>query len=84
MLDNYKKILDIVNANIENTAITNEQADEDLSLFGMDSITFIKIIVDLEETFKIEIPDEKLLITEMGTLNKIVEVVLNVLEAVNK
>ena len=69
------KILDIINANIENETITSEQADEDLSLLGMDSITFIKIVAALEETFEIEVPDSKLLITEMGTLNKIIDVV---------
>ena len=41
----------------------------------MDSITFIRIIVELEELFEIEIPDEKLLITEMSTIRKMVEVV---------
>lgn len=73
------KILEIINANIESADIQIEQADEDLSLIGMDSITFIKIVVALEETFEIEIPDEKLLITEMGTINKMIDVVSTVL-----
>ena len=41
---------------------------------GMDSITFVQIIVALEEEFECEIPDSKLLITEMNTIQKIVEV----------
>ena len=69
------KILDIINSNIEKVNISIEQADEDLSTIGMDSILFISIVVAMEETFGIEIPDEKLLITEMGTLNKMIGVV---------
>lgn len=41
---------------------------------GMDSITFIQIIVGLEEAFDCEIPDSKLLITEMNTAQKMIEV----------
>ena len=40
----------------------------------MDSITFIKIIVAVEEEFECEIPDSKLLLGEMNTVNKIVQV----------
>lgn len=71
-----ESILEIVNANIENSEISLEQVDEDLSQQGMDSIKFIRIVISLEETFEIEIPDEKLLITEMRTLNKLLEVVI--------
>jgi len=78
------KILEIINSNIENAAVKCEQADEDLSLIGMDSITFIKIVVTLEETFEIEVPDEKLLITEMGTLNKMIGVVSTALGIANE
>jgi Acyl carrier protein len=66
-----EKVLDILNTNIENTEITTVQSDEDLSQLGMDSIMFIRIIVSLEEEFECEIPDSKLLITEMNTVNKI-------------
>ena len=40
----------------------------------MDSITFIQVVVALEEAFECEIPDEKLLITEMDTVQKMVDV----------
>ena len=69
-------ILSIINENVENVEITTRQIDEDLSLLGMDSVKFIRIIVALEETFQIEISDENLLITEMGTVNKMLSVVL--------
>lgn len=68
IVNNVKIIEDVIEIN-------NTQLDDDLIELGVDSITFIRIIVELEELFKIEIPDEKLLITEMGTIRKIVEVV---------
>lgn len=40
----------------------------------MDSIKFIQIIVSLEEAFECEIPDEKLLLAEMNSVNKMLEV----------
>ena len=74
-----KKVIEIVNANIEQAFLTSEQIDEDLSALCMDSITFIRVIVALEEEFDIEIPDEYLLITEMNTLSKMTEVISDVL-----
>ena len=44
----------------------------------MDSITFIKIIVAVEEKFECEIPDSKLLIGEMNTANKIFQVLKDI------
>ena len=51
--------------------------DTNLQNIGMDSIKFIKLIVEIEGEFDIEYPDEKLLITESGTLERIVTVVNN-------
>lgn len=76
-------MIEIVNANIEQAFLTSEQIDEDLSALGMDSITFIHVIVALEEAFDIEIPDEYLLITEMNTLSKMTEVISAVLDHQN-
>ena len=48
---------------------------------GIDSISFIQIVVALEDNFEIEIPDEKLMLEEMGTFNKITMVVASALNA---
>jgi acyl carrier protein len=79
-----EKIIEIVNSNIDKVTLTLDQVEVDLSQHGMDSITFIKIVVALEEVFDIEVPDEKLLITEMGTINKMVDVVSTALAIVNE
>ncbi len=54
-------------------------SDTNLQNIGMDSIRFIKVIVEIEGKFDIEYPDDKLLITESGTLEKMVAVVNNCL-----
>ena len=62
--------------------ITRDQINIDLTGF-VDSITFIHIIVALEERFELEIPDEFLLLTEMNSISKIVEVLKEVSKAAN-
>ncbi len=68
-----ENVLEVVNST-EKFEITIEQLEENLPDLGMDSITFIQIIVALEERFECEIPDEKLLITEMDTVQKMIDV----------
>lgn len=68
-----EKILEIVNS-VQGMEATVDQCDDDLLELGLDSIKFIQIIVSLEEAFECEIPDEKLLLTEMNSVNKMLEV----------
>ena len=58
--------------------ISETQVNDNLLRLGVDSILFIKIVVGLEEAFECEIPDSKIIITEMNTVQKII----NVLQAV--
>lgn len=81
--DILDKVLKVLNENIENTELSSKQIEEDLSTLGMDSITFIRVVVALEEAFDIEIPDEKLLLTEMNTISKMTEVISAVLDHQN-
>lgn len=76
-----EEILDIINNAIEGAAIDLEQLDDDLSEMGMDSIKFIQIIVEIEEAFECEIPDSKLLITELNTVKKIFDVLQELYES---
>lgn len=68
-----RKIIEVINKT-ENVEILSEHIDENLTELGMDSITFIQIVVGLEETFDCEIPDDKLLISEMDSVQKIYNV----------
>lgn len=71
-----EKIVEIINAS-ENIDVEASQLDENLSDMGMESITFIQIVVNLEEEFECEIPDSKLIISEMDTIRKIANVLLD-------
>ena len=68
------RVLEILNNNIADENVSNDMLEESLPALGMDSISFIQIIVELEEVFECEIPDEKLLIAEMDTVQKILDV----------
>lgn len=68
-----EKILEIVNS-VQDMEVTVDQCDDDLLELGLDSIKFIQIIVSLEEAFECDIPDEKLLLTEINSVNKMLEV----------
>lgn len=67
------KILDIINK-IEGLHITSTQINDNLVDLGMDSIKFVQVVVSLEEEFECEIPDSKLLITELDTVQKMHDV----------
>lgn len=68
-----ENVLTILNS-MDNIKITEEQLDDDLTDCGMDSITFIQTIVALEEEFDCEIPDSKLMLSELSTVKKILDV----------
>lgn len=78
-----EKILEIVNS-AQDMEVTVDQCDNDLLELGVDSIKFIQIIVSLEEAFECEIPDEKLLLTEMNSVNKMLEVLQLAVSESNK
>ncbi len=71
-----EKIYQIVKFNIESEELTIEQIDTNLSSIGMSSIDFVRIIVGLEEEFDCEIPDSKLLISEMDTISKMYQAIV--------
>lgn len=60
--------------------LTNANFDENISNFGIDSIGFIMLIINLEDEFGCEIPDNKLIFTEMDSINKIMFVMNSILK----
>jgi acyl carrier protein len=65
----------IINEHITQNEITPAQVADNLQLLGMDSITFIRIIVAFEEALEIEIPDNYLLMNEMNSVEKMLGVI---------
>ncbi len=78
-----KEVLSVVNMKLEDVEVMPEQLSENLSSLGMDSFAFIQIIVDLEEKFDCEIPDSKLMVSEMDTVEKIMNVLQELYDAEN-
>ena len=64
-------IIEIINDAINNETEVISDIDKDLMDAGMDSITFIQVVLALEDYFECEIPDSKLLLSELNTVNKI-------------
>lgn len=48
---------------------------------GMDSITFISIVVEVESHFNIEVPDDMLLMDNFKKVDNIVNVIVNELDS---
>lgn len=72
-------IIDIIKLVLENDVnITMDDCAKDLSVFGMESIHFIQVVIALEEKFECEIPDSKLIFSEMNTVDKIYDILLSI------
>lgn len=69
---------EILNIYRQYMTIDEEQLDVDLTLLGMDSLNFIKLIVDIEDRYNIVFPDEKLTMVEMNTFNKLYNVFVSI------
>lgn len=45
--------------------------DTDLQTVGMDSLSFVRMVVEIENIFDFEFPDEKLIVSEAGTIQEL-------------
>jgi len=73
--DIQKKAFEVIIANLSEKVLDNISIDIDFPSIGLDSITFVKIIVALEAEFNFEFDDEMLLITKFPTVKSMVEYV---------
>ena len=80
MDDVCSKVIEILDAYMEGVEWDSIGHDAGLAEQGMDSMTFIQVVVDIEAQFDIEIPDEYLLAEKMGTIGRIVDVVCGLLD----
>lgn len=58
---------------IEQDSLVEIGSDVDLRNFGLNSITSIELIVKLEDEFNIAISDDDLIIDNVCTINKIIQ-----------
>lgn len=75
LTDSQKKILGVLQASIDEKIVNGISLDADFSSVGMDSISFIKIVVALECEFNFEFDDERLLIDAFPTIKSMIEYV---------
>ena len=68
-----EKIKEIVITVLELSADDSDNISEDTELldYGLDSMTCVEIVVNLEEEFGVTIDEEDLLVENMATINKI-------------
>lgn len=66
--DIEKKVIDIIDLILEEPGVKDFfEENDDLLQFGIDSISFIKIIVAIEDEFKIEFEDDHLDFTKFAS-----------------
>jgi len=69
-------IIEKITNSLKNLNIDTNNTDTDFILENnLDSITFIHIILNIEEAFSILIPDEYLLMEKLNTVSKIANLV---------
>jgi acyl carrier protein len=59
-------------------------SETNLQYIGIDSIIFVRAIIEIENFFGIEFPDDKLTISESGTLKKLCKTVNSIINQKNK
>lgn len=63
----------IVEKHINN--IKNAEADCDLRQYGLNSLTFVKIVIEIEDYFEIEFPYDSMSVEEVCTINDLCNIV---------
>ena len=61
--------------NLDADALGEVDMDTDLTELGLDSLKAIELVVFIEDEYDIEISDDDLLIENMSTIGKIIEMI---------
>jgi len=75
LTDIQTKILEVIFSSFEDTVTNQTSLDDRFSDIGLDSITFIKMIIDIENEFEFEFDDEMLTIRKYPFIRTMVEYV---------
>lgn len=84
MSDMCVQIAGIIKNYVKDLELDESCYEATLAELGMNSIAFIQTIVEIEDRFQIEVPDEYLLFSEMDTVYKMASVVMSLTEGVEK
>ncbi|HEY0828011.1 MAG TPA: acyl carrier protein [Bacilli bacterium] len=77
MMNINEKIADIIAIvlKIDRDQMKQIAGNDSLNAIGMDSITCVGIVVEIEEAFNISFDDEELLLDYLNTINKLSKIV---------
>ena len=67
----------LLNTLIDNNIDVGGELDSDLLSLNIDSITYIKIVVQIESIFSFEFDDENLIITKFSDVNSMIDYILH-------
>ena len=74
--ETLNSIINIVNATLpSNLLLDIQNINYDLETIGIDSLSFIQIIVAIEDEFECEIPYSKIIVNELNTIKKIYSII---------
>ena len=76
MNEKISEVIQIVNEIVEEANVNGDMLTQDLREVGMDSIAFVKVIIEIEDRYDIEIPDKYLKMLS-GTLSESSRIKLN-------
>lgn len=80
MLRYEKKIREIIASILKiSEDIDDYDSNSDLRNIGMDSISFVAIVVEIENEFGIEFPNDKFLVSESGTIYLLSQIIEDIL-----
>ncbi|MBP2245837.1 acyl carrier protein [Paenibacillus xylanexedens] len=76
-MENYEeKLREIIGSVVPLTiSISEVDLDTDFRMIGMDSLAFINLVTRIEDSFEIIFPDEKLIIEEASTIQKLLVII---------
>ena len=69
------EILSIISNILNNNDINENVLDHELKDIGIDSISFIKIVIAIEEKCHMDFDDEMLIVTKFPTIKTVIEYV---------
>ena len=84
MQDMCVQIAGIIESYVNDLELDENLYETNLAELGINSIAFIQTIVEMEDRFQIEIPDEYLLISERDTVYKMASIVMLLTESAEK
>lgn len=77
-IEQYEEVLlELFHEALKEKEVINVKMDDDLQAIGINSVTYVKFIILIEEEFDIEFEIEDISFKEHNTFRKIIEVIKN-------